>query len=353
MKLRHNGVVAMIAAAALSLFFLPPAAAQDLVPPPTDITGSDLTQVPGHLAQPADDVAHPGSATEWWYVHLMDPRTGRTFIALFFTSPAPITAMFYYPENGPKAVLPVAATPTTASTATPSAGNSAGSIDYDPVRGAYHFVFHANGFDVDAWLDQPVTGLTGGPIRYDGGQEMYWTSPVATSHPTGHLRTPDGQDTDLAGWRGYHDHNWGSFNVVDQRYSGWEWAVSHEPDGSASLLGGVVKGDGVWQGVVAHATPDAVIGCMATLRLSDWRVSGAYSYPASENASCTDAKKGTPTGWEPEPYPGLDYTFHVTDPFVLDSGLLALPESVGRTGPGSIGLVEHIRTLPSRLGGGQ
>jgi len=349
MRLRHNGVAALIAAASLSLFLPSSASAQEIVPPPTDITGSDLTQVPGHLAQPADDVAHPGSATEWWYVHLMDPATERTFIALFFTSPAPITTMFYYPEEGQKLVLPVPATPTIASTVTPHVRNSAGSITYDPARGTYHFLFNANGYKIDAWLDRPVTGLTGGPIRYDGGQDMYWTAPVATSHPTGYLRTPDGRTTDLAGWRGYHDHNWGNFNVIDQRYSGWEWGVSHEPDGSATLLGGVVKGNGVWQGVIAHATPDGVIGCMSTLRLSNWRVSGLFSYPETENASCEEGKKGTPTGWEPEPYPGLDHTFTVTDPFILDVGLLALPESVGKTVPGSIGLIEHIRTLPPRV----
>lgn len=352
MRVRHTGVIAMITAAALSLSTW--TAAQAAVPPPTDITGSDTTQVPGHLAQPLlDDVAHPGSATEWWYVHLMDPATGRTFIALFFTAPLPVTTMFYYPEDGQKLVLPVAATPTVASTTTPSAVNSAGGLVYDRTRGEYHFVFHANGYDIDAWLDRPTPGVTGGPIRYDGGQEMYWSSPVATSHPTGHIRTPDGRTSDLAGWRGYHDHNWGSFNVIDQRYSGWEWGVSHEPDGSATLLGGVVKGDGVWQGVIAHATDDAVVGCMATMRLYDWQVAGAYSYPAYENASCPDgaARRFVAGGYDPQPLPGLDHTFHVTEPFVLDVGLLALPESVGETVPGSIGLIEHIRTLPPRTGG--
>ena len=350
MGLRHSAVVTTIAAVTLALFTPVPAVAQDFDPPRTDITGSDLTQVPGHLALPSDDVAHPGSATEWWYVHLMDPVTERTFIALFFTAPVPITTIFYYPEDGQKLVLPVPATPAVASTVTPNVRNSAGSITYDPARG-YHFTFHASGFAVDAWLDRPVTGLTGGPIRYDGGQEMYWTAPVATSHPTGYLRTPDGRTTNLAGWRGYHDHNWGSFNVLDQRYSGWEWGVSHEPDGSATLLGGVVKGNGVWQGVIAHATPGEVLGCMATLELSDWAVYGLFSYPATERAHCDQSLKGTPTGWEPNPYPGLDHTFRVTDPFILDVGLLALPESVGKTVPGSIGLIEHIRTLPPRVGG--
>ncbi|SNS70057.1 hypothetical protein [Actinomadura mexicana] len=39
----------------------------------------------------------------------------------------------------------------------------------------------------------------------------------------------------------------------------------------------------------------------------------------------------------------------MVDPFILDAGLLALPESLGRTVPGSLGLIEHIRTLRAWL----
>jgi hypothetical protein len=150
------------------------------------------------------------------------------------------------------------------------------------------------------------------------------------------------------GWRGYHDHNWGRFNVLDQSYSGWEWGVSHEPDGTATLLGGVVKGDGTWQGVVGRVTRDETYGCMSTLTLSKWRTSGLFSYPETTRATCPTSLLATPEGLKGE-RPGLDRTFHVVDPFILDVGLLALPESLGRTVPGSLGLIEHIRTLSARV----
>jgi hypothetical protein len=316
--------------------------------PPTDIARSDLTQVPGKLAEPSDDGPHPGSATEWWYTHVIDPETKRTFIAMLFTAPVPTAVIFWYPEKGAKLVLPE---PTAKVTATegPEVRSSAGSLVYDERRGAYHLKWTGTFAKADIWFDRALPGVTGGPIRYDGGQDMYWTSPVGTSHVRGWLRPPGASSRiDVTGWRGYHDHNWGDFNVLDQRYSGWEWGISHEPDGTATLLGGVVKGDGTWQGVVGRVTHRETYGCMSTLKLSNWRTSGLFSYPEATRASCPSSLLATPGGLRGA-RPGVDTTFHVVDPFVLDVGLLALPESLGRTTPGSLGLIEHIRTLAARL----
>lgn len=314
--------------------------------PHTDITRSDLTQVPGKLAEPSDDGPHPGSTTEWWYAHVMDPATHRTFIAMLFTAPVPTALIFWYPEKGQKLVLPEPALDVKAADG-PIVRSSAGDLVYDPARG-YHLTWHGLFAKGDIWFDDAVPGVTGGPIRYDGDQTMYWSSPVATSRVTGWLEPPGSSRIDVTGWRGYHDHNWGRFSVVDQRYSGWEWGVSHEPDGTATLLGGVVKGDGTWQGVVGRATPGATYGCMATIELSDWRVSGLFSYPDTTTLSCPSSLLATPDGLIGK-RPGLTRSFHVVDPFILDAGLLALPESLGRTVPGSLGLIEHIRTLPPRL----
>jgi hypothetical protein len=87
---------------------------------------------------------------------------------------------------------------------------------------------------------------------------------------------------------------------------------------------------------------------MATIKLSDWRVSGLFSYPDTTTLSCPSSLLATPDGLVGK-RPGLNRSFHVVDPFILDAGLLALPESLGRTVPGSLGLIEHIRTLPPRL----
>jgi hypothetical protein len=83
-----------------------PAAGRGSWIPRTGIKRSDLTQVPGKLAEPSDDGPHPGSTTEWWYTHVMDPATRRTFIAMLFTAPVPTAVIFWYPERGAKTVLP-------------------------------------------------------------------------------------------------------------------------------------------------------------------------------------------------------------------------------------------------------
>lgn len=337
-------------AASLAALLLGPAArpvsAKDGLPL-TDIRRSDLTLVPGKLAEPSDDGPHPGSWTEWWYAHVMDPATRRTFIAMLFTAPVPTGLIFWYPETGPKLLVPALTREVTA-TDRPAVRSSVGSLVWDTDRELYHLTWDGGFAKADIWFENAVPGVTGGPIRYDNGQEMYWTSPVATSHVKGWLKPPGGRKTSVDGWRGYHDHNWGRFNIADQGYSGWEWGVSHEPDGSATLLGGVVKGDGTWQGVVGRATPSETYGCMATLKLSDWTTHGLFTYPEKTNASCPSTLLATPGGLVGE-RPGLDVDFHVVDPFILDVGLFALPESLGRTTPGSLGLIEHIRTLSARV----
>ncbi|GAA3243164.1 hypothetical protein [Actinocorallia longicatena] len=350
-RLRPNRLRAVLVAAVLAASLVPSALAAAATPtldiPHTDITRSDLTQVPGKLAEPSDDGPHPGSTTEWWYVHVMDPATKRTFIAMLFTAPIPTALIFWYPEKGDKLVLPEPVLEVKAS-AGPVVTSSAGSLVYDEARRTYHLKWHGLFASADIWFDNALPGVTGGPIRYDGDQEMYWSSPVATSVVTGWLKPPGSKKISVTGWRGYHDHNWGRFSVIDQSYSGWEWGVSHEPDGSATLLGGVVKGDGTWQGVVGRVTDTGTYGCMSTIRLSDWRVSGLFSYPETTRLTCPTSQLATPEGLTGT-MPGLDRTFTVVDPFILDVGLLALPESLGRTVPGSLGLIEHIRTLPSRL----
>ncbi|MBO2446357.1 hypothetical protein J4573_04595 [Actinomadura barringtoniae] len=316
--------------------------------PHTDVKRSDLTPVPGKLAEPSDDGPHPGSTTEWWYSHVMDPATHRTFIAMLFTAPVPTGVIFWYPEKGQKLVLPEPVAEVKAS-AGPTVTSSAGSLVYDKARGAYHLTWHGLFAKADIWFDHALPGVTGGPIRYDGDQTMYWSAPVGTSRVTGWVQPPGSSaPLNVNGWRGYHDHNWGKFSVIDQRYSGWEWGVSHEPDGTATLLGGVVKGDGTWQGVVGRVTKRETYGCMSTVKLSDWKVSGLFSYPNTTRLTCPSSLLATPQGLKGK-RPGLDKTFTVVDPFILDTGLLALPESLGRTVPGSLGLIEHIRTLPPRL----
>src|SRR5882757_2101930 len=190
--------------------------------------------VPAQIAVPAHDVAHPGSITEWWYVHVADPATKQVFIATFNTAPFAATGMFWYDVNGVKTYGLVPTEPYV-TTATPSVSNSAGSLTWNALRKAYHLVYNANGMQADLWLDNGKPGITAGPLNYDG-QNMYWTVPVMTSYATGWVKPAGGNTISVNGWRGYHDHNWGAFSLVNQATRGWEWAVSHEVGGGASLL---------------------------------------------------------------------------------------------------------------------
>lgn len=289
------------------------------------------------VATPADDVAHPGSQTEWWYASVVDPVTRRAFIVAIASAPVPATGALWYGAGGSKSSLISVTTPVVA-TAGPQVSSSAGVLSYDSTRQAYHLIYNANGYAADIWFDNALPGVTLGPLVLDG-QWISWTVPVATSTVTGWVRPPGGAVVSVNGWRGYHDHNWGDFSLFDQRYSGWEWAISHEPataadpHGHASLLGGMVSGDGTWQGVLAHIDQAGTTFCPSTIQLSDWTSTEAYAYPATVKATCTD------------PSMNLADTFTVTDPYVLNFIMSTTTESVGQSTPGSVGLIEHFRTL--------
>ncbi|SDH84886.1 hypothetical protein SAMN05192558_105334 [Actinokineospora alba] len=292
------------------------------------------------VATASDNVAHPGSATEWWYVSVIDPATGATFIAQQFTAPLPVTNSFFYAESGAKAHM-TSSTTQPVTTSAPSVCSNAMCLSYDAMRRAYHLVYAANGVTADLWLDTIRPGITTKkPLAYDD-QEMFWTVPVATSTVSG-WAWPVGAPAPISvdGWRGYHDHDWGSFDLGDQRYTGWEWGISHHPDGSAQLMGGVIGGDGRWQGVMAKVTPTATTFCQSdssvdptALTLSAYSTHHGFDYPETVRTKCSD---GTPAAGP--------FTFAATDPYLVNEIVFAFTESVGHTVPGSVALIEHFRT---------
>ncbi|MEV5551896.1 hypothetical protein AB0L35_38175 [Streptomyces sp. NPDC052309] len=297
---------------------------------PEAVADTSASTIPVRTATPADDVNHPGTATEWWYAEVSDPGTKQTFIVNFVARPTPSSIAFWYDANGNKTHQLSLATPAV-TTDQPSVSSSAGSLGYDSARGAYHLVYNANGYKADIWFDNALPGVTAGPINYDG-QWMSWTVPVGTSTVTGWVQPPGSDRISVNGWRGYHDHNWGDFLLDSQSYSGWEWGVSHENDGSATLYGGVVDGDGVWQGVLADVTPQGTSGCQTDISLSDWTSQDNFAYPATVGLNCRD-NSITPR------------TFHVVGPHVVNVGTYTFTEAVTQTEPGSVGLNEHFRTL--------
>jgi len=279
-------------------------------------------------AVPDDDVAHPGSRTEWWYVHAMDPATGRTIVVTLFSAPLALASGFLYT---PEAMVDWAGPTSARVHEGPGVTTAAGSVRWDPARGAWLVEQDAEGYRVRLTLTDVVPGLTAGELEF-GDEAMSWTVQAATARADGEIVTPDGERIAVDGWRGYHDHNWGRFELESDQYEGWEWAVAHEPGGRSALLGGIVGLDGRFRGVLARFGPDGARWCRPAVELSSWTVTDGFRYPSTVDAGCD----------------GDAVRFTVTRPYVAHLTSHALTESVARTAaPGSIGLVEHL----ARAGG--
>lgn len=346
------GAIPLLLAAHFAVAVSGPASAAPF-PPSTPVVTSDLTPNPsGKIAEPSDDVAHPGVTTEWWYAGFMDPNSKRQIVLAIFTAPVPVvTAMMMYgDETSPFSFaqgLPNVTWPHGGAVADgePGIRTNVGEITFDAARHAYHVRVDA-GFKADIWLDRgALPGITEVMDIKNQGQWMGWSNPVATSFVTGNAQFPGGAQVDVTGWRGYHDHNWGNFTMVDQAVDGWEWGVSHEPDGGASIIGGLVRRGGQWTGSVVDVRPSGTRACYSsTIDLSDWTSGSSYlsgstfSIPGTITATCGPAEK----------YP-FTKTFHLTEPLVADAGVVALSlEAPYSTIPGSRGMFEHVRSLLAR-----
>lgn len=310
-------------------------------PPPVTTVG---------IASPSDDGPHPGSYTEWWYSALSDPATGRNLIVQFVTNPVPVVNTFWYDGNGTKMHWTWPITDVTTSNQ-PSVCSSAGCLTFDTSTQRYHLTFSANGASGDVWFNSAKPGpKTVDPIVFDG-QTNYWANPVMTSTLSGWIWLGyQPLPTSVDSWRGYHDHNWGSFDLSNQTTTGWEWGVSHLPDGNAQVMGGNIDGNGRWQGIVANTSSTGTKACTSdsllsasALQLSNWsttqtlgKPAGGFAYPRSVKVVCTTGGAGVQTP-----------TYTVTDPYYIDEEAagFGFTESVGRTTTGSGGLIEHSRSV--------
>jgi hypothetical protein len=290
-------------------------------------SGSARPRVPAGpvlaVARPADDVRHPGSRTEWWYVHAIEPETGRTVIAVFFTAPIPVAAGFLYTQarmtHWTLLSFPQAQ-------AGPGVRLAAGGIRYDAPHQRWLVDQQAPGYKLRLLLSAARPGITAGPERV-GNQEGSWTVPVATGRADGAITTLSGRRIAIRNWRSYHDHNWGSFDLASPAYQGWEWAAVHEAPGHAWLLGGINRLDGRFDGILVHVTPTRTTACRPTISRQQWTTVHHFRLPLTVTATCNSHR----------------VIFHVLRPYVVAVGSRALSESIARTNtPGSIGLLEHF-----------
>lgn len=345
--------VGLAGAIALAWIAVAAGAAQAAIPNATPPRTSDLTPQKGTPAVPSDNKMY-GGWTEWWYWHVVDPKTklqyvggllnkpfsahfgvlqfGRHKQALAFDQRAPI------PMSTSRAIRP-------RNDGLPGVRTNGASLDYDTEAGKWHLRV-TTGFKADIWFDgQWLPGITG-TIPIDHRRWMGWTSAVVTSTARGWIQPPGGKKIDVTGWRGYTDHNWGNFNMFDNTTDGWEWGVSHEPDGGATVVGGLVKRGGVWVGTAGEMRPgQPPKGCASTsMEQGDFYSGRSYfngqtfAMPGYVHVKCAPGDEFD-----------VDITFKLLTPAVVDIGqIAATAEAQYYTVPGSIGMYEHVRTFVGR-----
>lgn len=313
------------------------------------------------VAVPADDVMH-GGLIEWWYLHVIDPKTKKQIVGALFNSPLGMPISFGFmafqdgnnpspiPFGSPDAPLPVGLLGIggpAPNDKQPGVRTPYAQINYDEARNAYHFT---SPNQADVWFDgNPRPGITGElssdskyPPKTPGVQWMGWTSPVATSTVSGWINL-NGKKIDVSGWRGYHDHNWGDFTMFDQVFDGWEWGAVHEPDGGASLFGGLVRKGGEYYAAMADVDPvePTKVCSSSQVRQGDWIQSSDYFRGGTFGVPGTLKLRCGPT----EKY-DLQSTWSVVQPWTIDSGALGMTlEAQYKTVEGSLGMYEHVRTF--------
>ena len=293
--------------------------------------------VPTKVATPADDVSHPGSQTtsEWWYAEVSDPHSSQTFIVSLIQLPQTNASDFWYDAKGNKVNNQTSLSSFTSSASyPPNVQTSAGSLVYDTTAMAYHLVYDntSDHYQANIWFNGAKPGVTVGPDAVSGGQTMFWTNPVLTSSVSGWINIPNYGQISVNGWRGYHDHNYGNFSLTNLGWRGWEWGVSHNPDGSGTAMFSVVNADGTYAGEAIHATSSGTTYCNANYTAWNWTISNFEWFPQTVVQKCAGA-------------PYFNDTWTVRQPYVLNTFFIfLLDEGEGGTVPGSVGLIEHGRT---------
>lgn len=340
--------LALVSAAVLT------GAAHAAIPSSTPPRVSDPTPREGWPAVPQDNRMH-GGTTEWWYWHVIDPKTKLQYVGGLVNKPSTWHfGMLQYGRQKQvvaidrRAPIPVSMSRAIkpANDGLPGVRTPGARLDYDPVANTWHLKV-TTGFQADIWFDGWLPGVTG-TIPLGQRRWMGWTSAVVTSTARGWIKPPGGKRIDVSGWRGYTDHNWGPFNMFDNSTGGWEWGVVHEPNGGAKVLGGVVTRDGTYIGTAADIQPgQKPKGCASTyMEQSDFYSGSNYftgqtfAMPGKVHVRCASLLSG---------FEGTEFTMNLLTPGVADGGIVAATlEAQYATVPGSIGMYEHVRTMLGR-----
>jgi hypothetical protein len=306
-------------------------------PPPMELPAINVRK-----SRPIDDVIHPGSATEWWYWKVANPKTGETFIGQIVSAPVWGSTALWYAADGKKYMD--GPTPGGAGwnpkDGSPGICSPAGCLKYVADERAFHLVFAGNGYRANLWMRNSLPGMHTNVPTVTGplGTEINWTNPVATSNTTGWVKPKGLPRVNVDGWRAYHDHNWGSFQIYQQDWTGWEWAGTFNPDGSADIMGGSFLPEylgGQFGGGRLRVSKDEWTVCRTDLVPSDWKIAGGiFRYPSKNTAACNDGVELVPITWQ------------VTSPYLVNAVAFQFTEAQARSSiRGSYGLMEHFRPL--------
>ena len=275
------------------------------------LTAAAAVGAPGlRTATPADDGAHPGAGdrTEWWFVSATDPERGFSVAAALgstFPGNPPATVVFLYLPDG--AVHTVAAARVLdGEPATDRADVRLGPdrlwsprpgvtrVRIDMPTGIPLFGGSPGPVSLDLTLRATNPGFTAGPLALPEGQDLSWTVGAPAARVDGVVRV-DGRTFRLDGARGYHDHNYGEFDLADDAHGGWDWSAIHLP-GGRSLVSGIVRPADPFprDGVLVLSDADGRLGSARAEDVADPpRADGRASASTRTRARCC-SRPGSP-----------------------------------------------------------
>jgi len=250
-------------------------------------------------ASARDNGAHggPGERTEWWFVSALDPSQ-RLAVAVAlgaeFPGAPPATVVFLYLPGGRVATVAAPRALAHRPAATSADVRLGPDRLWSPETGVVKvrirmpagiplFGASPGPVSIDLTLRATAPGFTAGPLALPDGQDLSWTVAAPSARVDGTIRA-GARTLRLRNALGYHDHNFGAFDLADDAHGGWDWSQVHLPDGR-SLVSGIVRPsdpslrDGVLvlsdgSGRLGSARADEV-----TIRRGAWSRVGLHAYP--------------------------------------------------------------------------
>lgn len=270
------------------------AAAGVLLAVPTVAGAADL-----RTATPRDNAAHLADdvRTEWWFVNAVDPDSGLAVAAALgsrFPGMPPAAVVFLYPPDGGTATTVGAPRLLTEPPSTRRVDVRLGADRiWSPAPGVVRVkIALENGLvfsgpprgtvRVDLTYRATAPGFLAGPLRIPGGQDISWTVAQPSARVTGTVRA-DGRTYRLRDVPGYHDHNFGDFDLADPAHGGWDWSQVHLPGGRSLVTGIVRPSDGTRDGVAVLSDATGRLGDARApdvdIRRADWADVDGHAYP--------------------------------------------------------------------------